>query len=300
MTHTLEATHGQGMLRGRLRTSGKRDLVAGVNDLATLVGSALALVTSAREIVAVTRDLRPARSKNGHQPDAAFPLNGRQPPADFAEQWWRSAMAPASLIAGTFVAHAVPAYLKFDRSKSRIPINPNVRWHYPALVAHIASGTVALTTTGPQLWTWLRVKHPRLHRRIGKTYVYGGVVPSAVLALAVTPFAAGPAGDTLVALGWLYTTLRGQQRAREHDYIGHRRWMLYSYALSCQIIWGRLLILLLSKVAPQWLDGHWGLVLETASWLGAAINLILAQWWYERTLGRPIPGLRTPAVRLAG
>jgi len=248
---------------------------------------------------------QPPAAMNGHQPPAmnghlpVVALNGHQPPADFAERWWRSALVPAGLLAGSFVAQAVPAYLKFDRSKSRIPINPNVRWHYPALVAHIASGTVALTTTAPQLWTWLRVKHPRLHRRIGKAYVYGGVVPSAVLALAVTPFAAGPAGDTLVALGWLYTTVRGQQLAGKHDYTGHRRWMLYSYALSCQIIWGRVLILVLNKVAPRWLDGHWGLVLETASWIGAAINLIIAQWWYERTLGRPIPGVRTrtPAVR---
>lgn len=302
MTQSPEGTKGRGMLLGGLRTAGARDFVASANDLATLVSSARDLIASARDIVAITRDLVSAYTKNGHDPPAAFAVKGHEPSADFTEEWWRSALVPASLVAGAFVVHAMPPYASFDRSKSRIPINPDARWHYPALVAHVASGAVAITTAAPQLWTWLRVEHPRLHRRIGKVYVYGGVVPSALLALAVTPFAAGPAGDALVALGWLHTTLRGQQLARKHYYAGHRRWMLYSYALCCQVIWGRILIFVLSKTAPRWLEENWGLVLETASWIGAAINLIAAQWWYERTLERPILGVTTgtPAARDSG
>ena len=68
------------------------------------------------------------------------------------------------------MAQSVPADWTLDRSKSRIPINPDARWHYPALVAHIGFGAVAITTTAPQLWTWLRVKHPEIHRRFGKVY----------------------------------------------------------------------------------------------------------------------------------
>src|SRR6476646_7389274 len=108
------------MLLGRLRTAGGRDLVAGMSDLATLVASTRALVTGARDIIAITRELAPAAGKNarqssafarnGHQP--AFATNGHQLPADYAEQWWRSALVPAGLLAGSFVAHAVPAYLK--------------------------------------------------------------------------------------------------------------------------------------------------------------------------------------------
>lgn len=325
MTQSPERTNGQrGMLLGRLRTAGARDFITGARDLATLVTGARDLVTGTRDLIAVTRDLAtvtwdlvPADAKNGHRPPRAGARNGyerppagaehghRPPPAGaeqeqadvpvYAEEWWRSALVPAGLLAGAFLVYGLPRYATLDPSKSRVPLSPTARWHYPALVAHIAFGTVAIATTPPQLWTWLRVKHPRLHRRIGKAYVYGGVVPSAVLGLAVTPFAGGPVGDALEALGWLYTTFRAQQLARQHDFAGHRRWMLYSYALCSQVIWGRILIFALDKTAPQWLKDNRGLVLETASWIGSAINLIAAQWWYERTLDRPIAGVTTQA-----
>jgi Predicted membrane protein (DUF2306) len=214
--------------------------------------------------------------------------NGQAAEPAYAEEWWRSALVPASLVAAAFLAYGVPPYATLDPSKSRIRLDPRVRWHYPLLVAHIAFGTVAITTTAPQMWTWLRVKHPKLHRRIGKAYVYGGVLPSAVLGLAITPFAGGPVGDGLEAAGWLYTTFRARRLARERDFAGHRRWMLYSYALCTQVLWGRILIITLSKTSPQWLEKNMGLVLETASWIGSVINLIAAQWWYERTLEHPI------------
>lgn len=306
MTQSPERTNGRGMLLGRLRTvltgpqagprsAGTRDFVAGIGDLATLVITARNLVTGAREliagaqeIIALTRSLASGSAKNGHQPPAPVAANSHQDTADAPEVWWRSALVPASLVAGAFVVHTFPAYASLDRSKARVPIKPNVRWHYPALVAHIAAGSIAFVTTGPQLWTWLRVRHPKLHRRIGQVYVYGGVIPSALLALAVTPFSAGPPGNILVGLGWLYSTLRGQQLARRHDYAGHRQWMIYSYALCSQIIWGRILIFVISKTAPRWLEKNWPLVLETATWIGAAIHLVAAQWWIERTRQRPI------------
>jgi uncharacterized membrane protein len=235
------------------------------------------------------RDLIPAQA--GNEPQAVLGRTEHEAQAAvpaYADKWWRSAVVPAGLVALAFLAYTAPAYGRMDRTKSRIPLNPRFRWHYPALVAHIAFGAVALTATAPQMWTWLRVKHPRLHRRIGKVYVYGGVLPSAVLGLAITPFAGGPVGDGLEAAGWLFTTFKAQHLARNRDFAGHRRWMMYSYALCAQIVWGRILIITLSKTAPQWLEKNMGLVLETASWIGSVINLIAAQWWYEHTMKRPV------------
>jgi hypothetical protein len=211
-----------------------------------------------------------------------------QAEAVYAEKWWRSGLVPAGLIALVFLLYAVPPYATLDPSKSRIQINPRVRWHYPALVAHIAFGTVAITTCAPQMWTWLRVKHPKIHRKIGKAYIYGGVLPSGLLGLAITPFAGGPVGDGVEAMVWLFSTFYAQQLARKRDFIGHRRWMMVSYALCAQVIWGRILIITLNATAPRWLNKNWGLVLETASWIGMAINLTIAQYWYEHTMNRKI------------
>ena len=90
-------------------------------------------------------------------------------------------VAPLLVLVIAFVAFAVPPYLTLDPAQSRIPIAGTAIGYYPMLVAHVIFGAVAILTCCLQLWPWLRVRSPDVHRRIGLTYVFAGVLPAGVL-----------------------------------------------------------------------------------------------------------------------
>jgi hypothetical protein len=206
-----------------------------------------------------------------------------------ATPWWRRPwVLLQTLIVAAFFVNSVPRYLTFDRGQSLIRPDPRFGLHYPLLIAHVLCGIVALTTVSLQVWPWLRQHHPAVHRWSGRVYVFAGVVPTALLALAITPFSSAPAGHTVASILWLTTTITGYRMARQRRYAEHRRWMIYSFALAMQITWGRVMLRVLPLV-PGYdaRDPHTlGLVLETASWIGFVINLLAAQWWLERTARR--------------
>jgi hypothetical protein len=120
---------------------------------------------------------------------------------------------------------------------------------------------------------------------MGRAYVFLGVIPSALLALAITPFAAGPVGNAIGGLLWLAASIYGWRMARLRRYQSHRRFMIYSFALCMQIIEGRVMVLTIPHL-PGFDQSSMPLLLETASWIGVLLNLLAAQWWLERTARR--------------
>ena len=54
--------------------------------------------------------------------------------------------------------------------------------------------------------------------------------------------------NTILAVLWFGTTLAGFQAVRQGRYLGHRRWMLRSFALSFSIIANRLWVMILFAV----------------------------------------------------
>jgi uncharacterized membrane protein len=205
--------------------------------------------------------------------------------------WWRRAQVlPPAFLSLIFLVYALPPYLGFDPAKARITnLRTDIWWHYPALNAHIMVGAIATIAVVFQLWPWMRENHPRAHRIIGRIYVYAGVLPSGILALFVMPFSGGPVGNTMEGICWLLVTFVAVRAARQRRFPEHRRWMFFSYAFCIQIIWGRLLIISLGLFAPNVLQANFPLVLETASWIGTFINIVIAQWWLERQAKRGIP-----------
>lgn len=208
-------------------------------------------------------------------------------------------MVPLVMIVVAFLTYELPPYLALDPHRARIPhLHMNVSWHYPSLVGHIMFGTIALVTVCLQMWPWLRRRHPAVHRWSGRVYVFGGVLPAGVLALVITPFSAGPAGNAAAAILWLGTTFAGFRMARQRRYADHRRWMTYSFAMALQIVWGRIELLLVLPLFHNYNPANpdeLNLALETATWIGFVINLIIAQIWLERT-SRKVRKAATPPV----
>jgi uncharacterized membrane protein YozB (DUF420 family) len=226
-----------------------------------------------------------------HTSESEGPLRSTTPAAT---TWWRRPwVVPAMIIAFAFLVVFVPPYLTLDPTQSRLPLRADVPLHYPLLVAHVVFGTIAMATVPFQLWPKLRRKHPRFHRINGRVHVLAGVVPSGLLALAITPFAQGPAGNAIGGLLWLAATVAGFRAARQKRFADHRKWMIYSFALCMQIIEGRIMVLTI-PLLPGYNPASFPLLLETASWIGVLLNLIAAQWWLDRTSGRRAQRRRLP------
>jgi uncharacterized membrane protein len=193
-----------------------------------------------------------------------------------------------------FLAFRLPNYLGFDPSKSTAATRLDVPFYYPLLVAHIIFGSVAFVTASIQVWPWLRNRAPKLHRISGRIYVLGGALPAGLAILTITPLLThGPgqkAGNALLGLLWLITTITGFRRARQGRIVEHREWMLRSFALCFSILasrfWlGPAILWLEPEVFTMGVDGPPAVqdqVSTLTSWIPWVVNLLIAEWFINR------------------
>ena len=221
-----------------------------------------------------------------------------------AKRW----IFPLAALVVIFLVFSLPPYLSFDPARSRVPQPASLGVaHYWLLVPHVLFGSVALTGAVLQIWPWFRRRFPVAHRRVGRVYVFAGVLPAGLAALTVgafTPY--GPvtrASDVLLALLWLGVTLRGWRMARQRRFGEHRRWMIRSFALTASIIsnriWAAVFYLALSPQLDTTFHGDAGLmtwlISAGAAWLGWTVPLLIAEWWLERSPRRARPVAGAPA-----
>lgn len=226
---------------------------------------------------------------------APAPDGQRHPAAQAGKRrraWWLLGIA-AAIIA--FLIYQVPPYASMDPSQSRIPLQFPA--HYWLIVGHVLFGSVAMLTLILQLWPWIRRRHPAVHRWSGRAYVFAGALPSGLFAVAMLPVAypAGRIGVAMSAVLWMATALLGWIKLRQGRYAVHRRLMLYSFAIVWgQVIWGFVIGM---PFALGWIPytGDFDHIVEAARWVGWVGNLVVVQWWLDRTRGRDL-GLVTPAT----
>ncbi|RRR99671.1 DUF2306 domain-containing protein [Glycomyces terrestris] len=220
----------------------------------------------------------------------------QRPPEREKPKWYRRPwIVPLFAVAGLFVAARLPFYLTFDTGDSLVELQSAFpETHYLMLTGHILFGSIALVTCSMQVWTWLRLKHPRVHRVSGRLYVFAGVVPSGIFALVVSVMSTvgndGKIGNVLLSLLWFGTTFSGFLAARRHDFQAHRRWMIRSFALCWSIVVNRVWIALLLVILLPFRESYYGgdteaLIADVAVasiWLSWIVNLMIAQWWLDR------------------
>jgi uncharacterized membrane protein len=81
----------------------------------------------------------------------------------------------------------------------------------------------------------IRARKPDLHRGLGKAYMVAvalSAVAGYIIAMSATGGAVSMAGFGLLAIGWLYTDIRGYATIRRLDIVRHRAWMLRNYSLA--------------------------------------------------------------------
>jgi uncharacterized membrane protein YozB (DUF420 family) len=225
---------------------------------------------------------------SGTPPLPKATLKAKQEPRPF---WRRNWIIPLVVVVLAFLAYIWPPYLALDPSKALITLDPHAPIHYALLVLHISFGTIALLTLCIQVWPYFRRHHPKVHRWAGRVYVFGGALPSGILAMAITPLASDPTiGTTMGGVFWLFTTVAGYRFARRREYLKHRRWMLYSFAFAMNIIWGRIFAVIFTvfNVTSPTL---WAQIGTTAPWVGWVVNIFVVQWWLNRTADKSLKEL---------
>ncbi|SDJ88119.1 Uncharacterized membrane protein [Lentzea albidocapillata subsp. violacea] len=195
-------------------------------------------------------------------------------------------VGPLAFVVVAFVAFSLPPYLTGDRLQARVQSD----WgpHFPLLVVHVVCASIAIITCVVQIWPWFRGRFPVWHRRIGRVYVFAGVLPAGLSGLVIgwmTPF--GPVAqvsNVLLAVLWLAFTGLAWRAARRRQFRDHRKWMIRSFVLTVSIItnriWGAVAFLLLADRVPEAELPH--TIAGIATWTGWTIPLLLSQWWLER------------------
>ncbi|MXQ66448.1 DUF2306 domain-containing protein [Actinomadura rayongensis] len=163
--------------------------------------------------------------------------------------------------------------------------------HYALLVTHIFTAFVALVLGPLQFLPAVRARR-RVHRVLGRCYVFAGVLPSAAAGVPVALLSGRlltQIGLTIPALLWPVTAFLAVRAARRGDHAAHRDWMTRNYALTFLAVTSRILVpfLLLARLAIEGTPagGRQALVdgtIPVGQALGWIVNLVLVEYLIRR------------------
>jgi uncharacterized membrane protein YozB (DUF420 family) len=156
-------------------------------------------------------------------------------------------------------------------------------------------GSVAIITVCLQVWPWLRRQYPAVHRWSGRLFIFAGVVPAGICAVVLVPVSVSPFGNGVAAVLWFATTFAGFRMARKRRWAEHRRFMIYAFAITMQVVFAR--VLFLSAMAITDIDANdQQVALEATTWMGFVVNLVTAQLFLDWTARRRRPKRATVAT----
>jgi uncharacterized membrane protein len=185
-------------------------------------------------------------------------------------------------VAGKYHAPNAAAYAMFQHRRG---------W----LFAHLAGGTVTILLGPVQLMMRSVITSRRVHRWIGRVYLFGMLVAcTAAIGLNLT----SPAPSAIrvafasTTLAWICTAVPGLLAIRRGDERAHRRWMVRTYLVTLAPVLFRVLLDLALRsgvaVSPGVIAGllwaSWALPLLVNETLG-----LLARW-IRASAGRPALG----------
>ncbi|WP_134687385.1 DUF2306 domain-containing protein [Brevibacillus migulae] len=199
-----------------------------------------------------------------------------------SKSWWVLTL----LSLGVIIPFMAP-YFMFDPAQSRVPIT-STTVQYPLLVSHIMTAFLALITGFLQFIDRIRIKHPRLHRLLGRVYVYS-VFISGTLSLAIVYYAENytkAIAFLVLALFWLYTCWKGYRTAVKKEYEEHRKWMIRSFGFTLVAVSGRLVVpvllllyyLLNGFSLPHGREAMIEEVLNVNIWVALMLNVAIVEW----------------------
>jgi uncharacterized membrane protein len=157
---------------------------------------------------------------------------------------------------------------------------------HPWLIVHAGLAATALTIGPFQFVARLRTGFPRVHRWMGRVYVFACIVGGAAGLMLAWGTDAGPVaqlGFGALAIGWIACAAQAWRMALARRFVEHRRWMVRSFALTFAAVTLRLYLPIAAFSGHPFLEGY-----RLISWLCWVPNLMVAELYLNRTrLRRP-------------
>ena len=142
---------------------------------------------------------------------------------------------------------------------------------------HIAAGALCIGTALIQFSRYLLKKTTVLHHTSGKLYVFVVLFLGAPTGLYMSFFAKGSIWERTLFLfmaGWWFcTTLYGWITIHKRNIIGHKIWMIRSYAMAMTAVSFRVYHLLFYLVGWGHLENY-----EVSLWISVLGNMLFAEW----------------------
>ena|GEM_PF-1561425 len=172
---------------------------------------------------------------------------------------------------------------------------PGVLYHLPernyALYAHMTFSAFAMFTMPFQFWTRLRMQKPQVHRVMGRIYALSiliGGSASIPLAMSMQISGLGVAGFFIGNIVWITVTAIAIGAAMTGNLIMHRKWIVYSAAMTFAAVMIRVELPLYRELGMKFADAY-----ALVGWTCWTLNL-LAVWIYTQRR-RIFSGLRSSA-----
>jgi uncharacterized membrane protein len=147
-----------------------------------------------------------------------------------------------------------------------------------AFYTHVFSSVLCLCAGFTQFSGYVLKHHKKLHRFIGKMYVYNVMLINFPAGMIMAFYANGhlPSKIAFIILDslWLLFTYKAVVAIKAKDIKAHKRFMIRSYALTCSAITLRMWKLILShsfNIDPQ-------VLYMIDAWIGFVPNLFFAEW----------------------
>lgn len=143
--------------------------------------------------------------------------------------------------------------------------------------SHILFGGFSLLTGWSQFNKKIRNDRIKLHRLLGKIYIVS-VLLSGICGLYISFYATGGMvsnfGFGLLAIFWIYFTLKAYFAIRKIEILNHQRWMIRSYALTFAAVTLRLYL----PILPIILQTDFISAYRIISWMCWIPNLLVAEY----------------------
>ncbi|SNS81776.1 Predicted membrane protein [Granulicella rosea] len=136
------------------------------------------------------------------------------------------------------------------------------------LIPHTLCGSFALLAGPLQFSSRFRLRHPKLHRILGRMY-FVSVILGALTGIALAAGRPGLPGTSMQGAAWIICTTAAVIAARNRQIAVHRQWMARSYAVTFTFVSSRVLNL----VPSYW--SHLGDVLSAVGVIAFTLASIL-------------------------
>lgn len=186
---------------------------------------------------------------------------------------------PVTVFSLLLIYNTIP-YFSFSRDFAFIEERSllfNSSLYHSSFYIHIAAGALCIATALIQFSRYILKKSRAIHRISGKIYVFVVLFLGAPTGLYMSFFAKGSFWERalfmFMAAWWFVTTLNGLNTIHKRNVVGHKIWMIRSYAMAMTAVTFRVYHILFFLLGWGHLENY-----ELSLWISVIGNMLFAEW----------------------